>query len=69
MLLQKEQGLLTASDERLSPRSYEVATGFACPMARIATRNISVLELRFITLRRSFSGIGKTPRNFLSTPG
>ncbi|WP_263466897.1 hemagglutinin [Mobiluncus curtisii] len=31
VLLQKEQGLLTASDERLSPRSYEVATGFACP--------------------------------------
>ena len=31
VLLQKEQGLLTASDYSLSPRRYEVATGFACP--------------------------------------
>ncbi|WP_308534725.1 hemagglutinin [uncultured Mobiluncus sp.] len=31
VLLQKEQGLLTASDYSLSPRHYEVATGFACP--------------------------------------
>lgn len=31
VLLQKEQGLLTASDYNLSPSRYEVATGFACP--------------------------------------
>lgn len=31
VLLQKEQGLITASDSRLTPARYEIATGFACP--------------------------------------
>lgn len=31
VLIQKEQGLITASDYALTPRRYETATGFACP--------------------------------------
>lgn len=29
--LQKEQGLLTASSDRLTPRRYDIAMGYACP--------------------------------------
>ncbi|WP_328703531.1 MULTISPECIES: hypothetical protein [unclassified Actinomyces] len=31
VLIQKEQGLLTASGSRLTARDYEAATGYACP--------------------------------------
>lgn len=31
VLLQKEQGLLTASGSDLTPQRYEIATGFGCP--------------------------------------
>lgn len=69
ILLQKEQGLLTASSYRLMDWRYQSATGFACPDGGTCDKHYAGLPKQVYAAARQFQRYRKDPKSFRYKPG